>query len=242
MKHYILASTLLCSTLVQAGFIGGEVSLGYLSDTPSGSLQYKGTSADVEETFGWKKEDNLIVKAYIELPAPLIPNIRAVYTKLSHEGTGNVVNFIYDNKIYNGTVSSAFDTDIIDATLYYEILDNWINIDVGVNAKYINGTSSLTNAFTGTGEADISIVIPTLYAKARVNIPMSNLSFQAEGDLISYDGNTLYDLYLSARYTLSFGLGIEAGVKMMKFELEDVDDLTADIDFSAAYAAVVWDF
>ena len=84
--------------------------------------------------------------------------------------------------------------------------------------------------------------MPTLYAKARFDIPMSGFSFQAEGDLISYNSSTLYDLDLGARYTFMMGLGIEAGVRMMKLKLDDVDDIDADIDIGGAYLSAVWDF
>ncbi len=240
MKKTVILS-IICSTLAFADVIGGEISVGYLNNQPSGTLNYKGDTNDVEETFGWGRENSFIAKAYIEHPLPILPNIRASYTNLSHSGTGTK-SFDFGGKTYSGDISTDFDADIIDATLYYEILDNWINLDIGINAKYIDATASVQSNTSDKSSADISFVLPTLYAKARLDIPMSDFSFQAEGDIITYSGNTLYDLTLSARYTFALGLGMEAGVKMLKFKLDDIDDVTADIDFTALYAAVVWDF
>ena len=237
----IVALTLLCSTITFADVIGGEISLGYLNNKPSGTFNYKGDTNDVEETFGWKSESSFVAKAYIEHPVIFIPNIRASYTSLSHFGNGTK-NFVFGGVNYSGAISTKFDADIIDATLYYEILDNWLNLDVGINAKYIDASASVKSNNTNKNSADISFVLPTLYLKARLDIPMSDFSFQAEGDIITYSKNRLYDLTLSARYTFALGFGIEAGIKKLKFKIDDIDDVTADIDFTGLYAAAVWDF
>ena len=242
MKYKLLTAALLTTSLSHADFIGGEISVGYINEQPSGTFSYKGTQGDVENTFGWKSENAIMAKAYLEHPVPVLPNIRLTYTNLSHSGTGEVTAFTYGDKTYSGTITTDFDTDIIDGTLYYEILDNWVNLDLGINAKYINGTATVNNTLIGKTNADISVVIPTLYAKARFDLPATNISFQAEGDAISYSGNTLYDIYLSARYTFIAGLGIEAGVKRTKFKLDDIDDVTADVDFTGLYISAVWDF
>ena len=242
MKFQFLAALLLTSSLLQADFVGGEVSLGYLSTDPSGTFAYKGNSADIEKDFGWGNESSFILKGYLEHPLPVLPNVRLVYNQLSHSGKGTVSGLKFGDKVYSGAIATDLDLDIVDATLYYELLDNWVSIDLGLNAKYINGTASVENDFIGKSDADLDVIIPTLYAKARFDVPTTDVSFQAEGDIISYSGNTLYDLYLSARYTFVMGLGIEAGVKMLKLKLDDVDDITADVDFKGVYASVLWDF
>jgi len=242
MKYVLVTSCLLAASLMQADVIGGELSIGYINQSPSGTFAYKGNSADIEKDFGWDTEGSFTLKGYIEHPLPVIPNIRVVYNNLTYSGTGTVTNLKFGDKVYSGTINTDMDLDIIDGTLYYEILDNWVNLDLGLNAKYIDGSAYVQNDFLGKSDADFSVVLPTLYAKARFDVPTTDLSFQAEGDIITYDDNTLYDLYLTARYTFMLGLGVEAGFKMFKLKLDDVDDITADIDFKGLYAAVVWDF
>ena len=241
-KLSVAAATLLLACTLQADVLGGEFSVGYLNLNPSGDFAYKGNSADVEDTFGWGSSDAIILKGYLEHPLPVLPNLRAAYTTLDFSGSGSVSALKFGDKTFSGNIDTSLDIDIIDATLYYEILDNWINLDLGINAKYIDGSASVRNDTLGKSEADLSLVLPTLYAKARFDVPMSGVSFQVEGDLITYDNSTLYDLDLSARYTFMLGLGLEAGVRLMKLKLDDVDDIDADIDFSGMYASVVWDF
>ena len=242
MKCKTIGALLLASSFLQADVAGGEISLGYLSDQPSGTFAYKGNSADIEKNFGWEKESSFVLKAYLEHPIPALPNIRVVYSQLSHNGSGTVTNLKFGDKVFSGNIATNIDLDIIDGTLYYEILDNWINIDLGLNAKYVKGTTYVDNKIIGKSDTDFSVVLPTLYAKARIDIPMSDISLQAEGDIITYSDNTLYDLYLTVRYTFVAGLGLEAGTKMVKLKLDDVEDITADADFKGVYAAIVWDF
>jgi len=90
---------------------------------------------------------------------------------------------------------------------------------------------------------DIDMWIPMLYGKARFNIPKTDISLQFEGNGISYEETTFYDYELSARYTFSMGLGIEAGYKSAHLDSEDLaDGLIVDMDFSGPYASIVWDF
>jgi len=240
----VLSFIILASTLATADFIGGEVNVGYYSHTPSGTIQYQGNVLDVENTLKWKDEGDMFLKAYIEHPLPLIPNIKLGYSEFGHSGSG-LINQAFDfggqTYVANSNIESNFDLKMYDLTLYYELLDNWVNVDVGLNVKYVDGSVSVKNnaenEFT-----DFQVPIPMLYAKARFDVPTTDLSFQVEGNYISYDGHTLYDAEAGVRYTFALGLGVEAGYKTMKLELDDIDDLTMKSDFSGAYGKLVWDF
>ncbi|AKF23987.1 hypothetical protein YH65_00100 [Sulfurovum lithotrophicum] len=259
IKKFVLAS-LLASTVLYADMAGGEISIGMYSHSPSGYASYTepytglglGTSADVEDTLHWDSNENVFLKAYIEHPVPILPNIKLAYTQLSHEGKGEVGDFTWGgiNIPTLGTIENNLDISKYDLTLYYELLDNWVEADIGVTLGYIDGNIAVT-ALTGIGptsistteNTDFSFFMPTLYGKARFNIPNTDLSLQFEGDIFSYDDTTYYNYELSARYTFSMGLGIEAGYKAQHLDSSDlIDGLVVDMDFNGPYAAVVWDF
>ena len=82
--------TLLTLSQVHADMIGGEASLGFFNHDPSGNASYKGTSSSLEETFGFSEEQDLFLKAYLEHPFPLLPNVKLGYTTLSHDGNSSV--------------------------------------------------------------------------------------------------------------------------------------------------------
>jgi len=235
--------TLLTLSQVHADMIGGEASLGFFNHDPSGNASYKGTSSSLEETFGFSEEQDLFLKAYLEHPFPLLPNVKLGYTTLSHNGGSSVDGFTWGDIVdFNGTIDSSLSLDFTDVTLYYEILDNWAEVDAGITARYITGDMSVRT--NGTNDVvNFSTWIPMLYGKARFNFPVTDLSVQLEANAISYWDITSYDYELSARYTLMMGIGIEAGYRSVHLDSNDlVDGFHADIDFSGPYAAAVWDF
>jgi len=243
MKKSIALLTI-ATTLGMADMIGGEINIGYYNHAPSGTAQYKGDVIGVEKNLKWESEGDMFVKAYLEHPLPVIPNIKVGYTSFGHEGSGSVKSaFKFGGQSFNlnSNIDTTFDLEMYDLTLYYELLDNWINVDAGVNVKYIDGALSVKSA-TQNESTDFQVPIPMVYAKVRFDVPTTDLSFQAEGNYISYDGNTFYDAEVGARYTLALGLGFEAGYKTMKLEIDDIDDLSMNADFSGAYGKLVWDF
>jgi len=244
MKKILVLSALV-STLALADFIGGEVNLGYYNHTPSGTINYLGDTLNVEDTLKWKDEGDMFVKLYIEHPLPIIPNIKLGYSEFGHSGLGRINQaFDFGGQTYaaNSNIESNFDLKMYDLTLYYELLDNWVNVDVGVNVKYVDGSISIKDNATLSESTDFQVPIPMLYAKVRFDVPTTDLSFQVEGNYVTYDGHTLYDAEAGVRYTLALGLGLEAGYKTMKLELDDIDDLSMQSDFSGAYGKLVWDF
>ena len=129
-----------------------------------------------------------------------------------------------------------------DVTLYYEILDNWVNLDVGLTGRVFDDGVSITDETTGlTGELDIDYVIPLVYAQARFDLPLSGLSVGVEGNAVQYDDDTLYDARLNLSYTFAFGLGIEGGYRIIDFEYDD-DDEFADVTIDGVYGGLYWDF
>lgn len=259
IKKFALAS-LLSSTVLFADMAGGEISVGMHSHSPSGYASYTepysglglGTSADLEDTLHWQSNENIVLKAYLEHPVPMLPNIKLGYTQLSQEGKGEVGDFTWGG-IYIpalGSIENSLDVRKYDLTLYYELLDNWVEADVGVTLGYIDGNIVVT-ALAGldplsvshTESTYFSLFMPTLYGKARFDVPNTDLSLQFEGDVFSYDDTTFCNYELSARYTFSIGLGIEAGYKALHLDSSDLaDGLVVDMDFDGPYAAVVWDF
>ena len=239
MKKIILA-TLIATSFSVADFIGGEVNLGYYNHSPSGDTTYKGDTIDIEDDLKWESSGDVFFKAYLEHPAPIIPNIKLGFTNFSHDGNGQVTqDFIWNGQKFskNEKLETELDLSIYDITLYYEILDNWLNFDIGINIKYLDGTVDVNQE-----HKSFQTPIPMLYTKARVDLPATDISFQAEGNYISYDDNTLYDLEIGARYTLALGLGFEVGYKSFKLKIDDIDDLSMDTNFNGMYGKVVWDF
>lgn len=245
----ILIGAILALHLGHADTIGGEISLGIYSHNPSGNASYNllslGTShtQNLEQTFGFTEEQDIFFKGYLEHPLPFLPNFKLGYTTLSTTGTRNVELFSWGEiSLFTGNIANKLTLDITDATLYYEILDNWAEVDVGLTFRYISGDMSVTSKL-GSELIDFSTTTPMLYGKVRTNIPTTDFSVQLEANAIAFTGVNAYDYELSARYTFYMGLGIEAGYKVFHLENDEyTDSLNVNIDFTGPYAAVSWDF
>ena len=226
-----------------ADTIGGDVTLGFFNHDPDGEASYLGTFAHLNDTFGFSEKQDLFLKAYLEHPLLLLPNVKLGYTTLSHKGNSNVNDFTWGNiNDYRGSVDSRLSLDFTDVTLYYELLDNLAEVDGGLTFRYITGDMGVHSSDVSDGVV-FTTWIPMLYGKVRFNMPVTNLSLQIEANAISYWDITTYDYELSARYTVLMGLGLEAGYKALHLNSDElVDGFNADISFSGPYAAVIWDF
>jgi len=261
IKKLTLFSFLLAGTLY-ADVIGGEVSFGIYSHTPSGTASYTlpyttlGSSVNLENDFGWGTAEDAIVKAYFELPLPFVPNLKLAYNNFNQSGTDTVSSFSWGNIQGDGEIDTALSLQIYDLTAYYELLDNVIDLDAGLTLRYLHGNINVTPAanFSFAPLPPLSVALPSesteidkwipmLYGKARFTVPSTDDSLQFDANGITYQDTTFYDYELSARYTFSMGLGLEAGYKSIHIDSEDLaDGLNADVDSSGPYAAAVWDF
>jgi len=241
----ILFGSLICISGLFGDIIGGEVNIGVYNHSPNGTAQNRGDVVDIEDDLNWESENDILLKAYLEHPFLLLPNIMVGYSKFSHSGVGTATkNFVWGGITLfslSDRVESSIDLDIYELGLYYEILDNWLNLDVGLNLKYFDGFVDVETTLQKE-HTELDFALPTLYAKGRFDVPTTNLSFQLEGNFIDYDGNTYYDLDFGARYNIMLGFGVEAGYRVMKLKIDDVDDISMDADFSGAYGKVIWDF
>ncbi len=241
----LIAFTLVSISSIYADTIGGEASLGIFNHSPDGYASYtlpfgyRGTSADIVDTLGFNETQDIFLKLYIEHPLVILPNVKLAYTALSHEGNSQVALFTWGKIVnFTGEVDSSLSLNMTDATLYYEIFDNWVNLDVGLTLRYLIGDMAVNHE-----ALSFSTLVPLLYAKTRFDFPLTDLSLQLEANAGSYADITSYDYALSARYTLAMGIGLEAGYKTIHLNSNDLlDGFDADMDFSGPYAAAVWDF
>lgn len=199
-------------------------------------------SADLED-LGLSDEQNTFYYVALEHPIPVIPNVRLQVNdiNLSEEST-LTQSFVLDGTTYNVSedVVSDFDLSHTDATLYYEVLDNWITIDLGLTIRQFDGSLEIRSTSSGSVTQTIDETIPMAYLKGQVELPFTGFYVTATGNYISYDGNTLQELqagvgYLSDGWVLD--MGFELGIRNMNLELDDVSDIDANIDLTGTYAS-----
>jgi outer membrane protein len=248
MKKIILSSV--CASLLaisaQADFLGAEAGVATWSSSLSGDMSSTGDlSIDVEKDLGYgSKATNSFFWAYLDHPVPLLPNIKIQHTNYT-DSASNIISrdVTFDGKVYNlsSNVSSEITLDQTDLIAYWRILDNWVNLDLGINIKTIDGNIKLASATENT-DKDFKATIPMLYAKGRFDLPFTGLSAEADLSYISYSGNKFTDFKAGVVYETSFGLGATAGVRTENIVIDDIDDINADLTISGGYLGVFYHF
>ena len=232
-----------------ADTVGVEVGVAYWQYDISGSVRYQSTNPadtiDINQDLGYDDDDTNIFYIAIEHPVPFLPNIRLTSTDMDSSANGVLSQtFTYGGVTFNlnEAVTSSVTLDQTDVTLYYQVLDNVINLDIGLNAKYIDGSARITGASSGTATADISGWVPMLYLGAAVDLPLTGLSIEADGSLITYQSSSYYDYNLRVKYTTPWRIGFMGGYRAMKLDLDDFDESFSDIEFDGPYAGIYGKF
>jgi outer membrane protein len=241
----ITSAIVALTTSVMADTIGGEVAIGIWNHDPSGWIQYNGDKIDLKDDLNLDSKSEVYFRAKVEHPIPIIPNIRVAYTQVNSSGNANLTKSIqFGNNTFtaNSTTTTDIQLNSLDATLYYEIIDIGFDADLGITFRYIDGYTEINTAVTNS-RVDIKAPFPMLYANVRVPLPfLGDLSVGAEGNFITYDGNTVYDLQADVRYEFFMGLGVEAGYRAQKYKFDNIDDTNSDIDIEGFFIGAVWDF
>jgi len=208
-------------------------------------------SRDAVANFAFEDKTQGILFAALEHPIPLIPNIKLIRTGMDTNGLTQLsseVSFGGELFTVDSSVSSDIQLTTTDIILYYEILDNeLISLDVGINGKYIDGIAMLAE-LNGQRQAtqDFSGIIPMIYSKIALGIPATGLGFYAEGSYVSYDDNSLSDFQAGITYSfvesLALDMSVQAGYRQTVLELDDLDDIYTDLEFSGVFVGLEFDF
>lgn len=240
MRKLILAvggTVALAAPMAQADVVGAGASVSYWDSDLSGKVVNKGTAVDIENDLNLESDSNANFTAYLEHPVPVLPNVRVNYTSISQNGSGQVGAEGFDG-IFNAEVDSELDLDQLDATFYYEVLDNWVNLDLGLTARNLDGELVVRDraGVYPVSKTTVKGVVPMGYLAARFDLPLTGVSVGGEGNLISFDGDSLHDFNVYGQYELSL-LQLRAGYRQMSIDFEDDDD-KMDVELSGPFASV----
>jgi len=117
--------------------------------------------------------------------------------------------------------------------LYWQLLDNFVGLDIGINAMSVDGEATVVNGGS-TVNTTFSGIVPTGYAAVAFS-PIDSLEFRGELSGISAGGSKITDMTVKVMYTTSFMLGIEAGVRSMTVKLDDMDGVYTDMKFEGPF-------
>ena len=244
IRLFTLAVTMLALSGVPAHadtVFGLYAGVGAWKQNYGGDIASGGSAIDVEDDLGFDNDTTNFFYAALEHPVPQLPNLRVQYSELDLDQAATLTRDIDLNGISfpAGTeIGSIVDVTQIDAAFYYEFLDNVVSLDLGIAVRYLDGELAITSA-DDFSPVEFQGVLPLLYGKARVDLPLSGFWLGAEISGADLDGNSLIDGNLVVGWESPFRIGIEAGWRTYRLELDDFDDVdSADLDVSGPFAAI----
>lgn len=234
---------MIAAGLCQADALGMRISAYSWQQEADGNVRADGTRVDLSNDLDIDDERNRTIELALEHPIPLLPNLRLAHTQMELSGDSVLNRSIqFDGTTYSaGTaVSSDIDLTHTDATLYYELLDNWVSLDAGLTVRHFSGDVELRGAGTRSSESFVS-TLPMVYLAARADLPLSGLYVAASGNAIGYSDARLFDYRVNLGYETDIGLGAEVGLRRFDLDFDDDDD-EADLTVDGIYAGLFFHF
>ncbi len=221
IKQLIPLLALTAPFAANADFLSISAGGGLWYDTPGGTYQ----GADTNDDLAWSEESQGYLFVTFEHFVPIIPNARLSYTSLDHTGSDTSGPTAINNELV---------VEMTDLLLYYEVLDNIVSLDLGLNIRnlkfdFVTSDASLTSHVDET--------FPMLYALVGAS-PWPDLIVSGELSIINFDGIEITDFIAKVAYTTNSFVGFEAGYRHQKLVLDDVDNTNADLTFDGGMAQV----
>ena len=222
------------ATTASADFIGLKLGATHWAPDLTGSFS-SGTTIDVVGDLGLDDPSSSSVQLILEHPIPLLPNIKYQRFKLESSGSNTpALGINFEGELFDGNVTSTFDLTHNDIVLYYEVLDNWISLDLGVDFKRFDGEVGLIDS-----DSDKTIfideTIPLLYLSARFDLPFSGFYIGADIMSIELGDSSAEDSTIMLGYQSGSGLGFEGGIKKFSIQLNDVNNLNTNLEYDGIY-------
>ncbi len=215
-----------------------EVGLGGVQYMPEGNLGYKGIVLDVKSDLGYEKINRFTGRVKVDLP--IIPSIYLQANPISFEGTGSKnISFQYGDRTFTANVpfTSSLMLDNYDLALYYSIpflktvTNEVLNVELGLNARYINFKSEIKQPLTGLSESKSQAIgVPMGYLGLHIS-PIDFLKLETELRGVGYGGNRYVDFAARLKF-IFLKLGFVAGGYKYQNIVIDQNDIKSDLRFS----------
>ena len=176
----------------------------------------------------------------LEHPIKMLPNIKYRGYELDSSNRLTLdsnINVNGQTFISGNELTSTYDLSHNDVVLYYQLLDNRLNLDLGVDLKSFDGEVSLDGSTSTSVEVDETI--PLLYLSARYDLPNSGFYVGANINAniidLGLSKSSAQDSTILLGYDSGSGLGVEGGYKSFSLDLDDVDILDDDLQYDGVF-------
>ena len=228
MRAVVAIVLLLVGAHARADFLGVYAGAGYWDANFSGDVI---TGVSVENDLNLDRSGSSYIYFAFEHPVPFVPNIKLAHTSLKDSGVGTLSqSFVFNGDTYsvNETVASEIDLTHTDVTLYYEVVDLGMDIDLGVTGRYFQGEVAVNST-----REDFNVLLPMLYGHAKFGLPFTGTYVGGDLNYTSFSGLQVADYAVKIGWeTENFILpevGVELGYRSFSVDA-DVDDFDVRVD------------
>ncbi len=239
-RNVLILSVLINSlaTAAWADFVGLNIGASYWAPSLSGSFNsLNDPTIDLVNDLSLDDPSSSSFRLILEHPIPLLPNIKYQRFELDSSGSSILssdLNFNGTTFLSGAQVTSTFDLSHDNIVLYYELLDNWVSLDFGLDLKRFDGEVELTDAISNQ-RILVDETIPLLYLSARFDLPFSGFYVGADINSFSTGDSSVEDSTIMLGYESDSGLGFEGGIKKFSLELNDVNNLNTNLEYDGIY-------
>ena len=235
----ISACMLLAIGTAEAEFVGLNIGANPATAAYPDAFSNSSSSIDLVDDLDADSSAQSSMVLILEHPIAVLPNVRyRGYNLDSSDNSGLNSDIGLNGGMLEaaGNGNSAFDLDHEDIVLYYQLLNNWIDLDMGVDLKRFDGQISQTG---DGGSVSVDETIPLLYLSARIDLPVNGMYLGAKINAnvvdLGISESTAQDSTFLLGYQSGTGLGIEGGIKYFSLELNDADNLDSDFEYDGLF-------
>lgn len=240
------ALLLVASSVASADFLGVYAGANRWNYDIEGDISSNGPTVDMNNDLGFSDDNANVYYVAFEHPVPFLPNVKVQRNNLDLQANGTASqSYTFDGVavVAGNTTNTQLDLSNTDYTLYYEILDNWVNLDLGITGKDFNGEMIFVNSTTtGISSRDLSGLVPMAYGKAQFDLPFTGWSAGAIANIGQTDDDKINDMSAYISYEGDSGFGFEVGYRTLDIEFDDFDTLNSDMTFDGFYAGINFHF
>lgn len=224
----VVASVVMASSAA-ADVVGLRAGVSGWNGDFKGTVQSGPEPIDLNAELGFADENYASAYVSFEHPIPLIPAVRLGYVGLSQDSEG-VLRESFRGIAFDGATTSTLDLTQADLTAYWELLDNVVSLDLGVQTKFVTGEFSLQGATAGgvrTTQLDIEETLPMLYVGVGADLPLTGLGLYASVAGTNVGDNSGLDATAKISYDIKL-LGFEAGWRELRLNFDKLDGVDAE--------------
>lgn len=248
-KIFLATAILATSSIASADVVGVYAGAQKWNYDIDGYVSTGSENIDFNDDLGYDDSDDNSYFVALEHPIPVLPNIKIQQTNLEGQGRGTASqNYTFGSVPFlAGTPTvSNYDFSNTDYTLYYEILDNWVNLDLGITGKQFDGFVDVGVEVTTGGpivsRVDFKGTVPMLYGKAQFDLPLTGFNVGSTMNIGQTTDDKINDYTLYFGYEGETGFGFEVGYRNFTVEFDDFDELSTDFTFDGYYASLNFHF